>query len=78
MKVKSSDKIYLTLPPKNFAGNKIDPDNLSLYIVEADNFKSAFDSIWNHRSSFIGQSNHGVTVLLYSIVMTKGPENIKS
>jgi hypothetical protein len=32
--------------------------------------------MWNYKSSFIGQANHGVIVIIYSVIMTKGIEKI--
>lgn len=77
MKVKSSDKIYLVVPPSVFSGSKIDFNNLKLVTIEAPDFEKAFEGVWMNRSSFIGKANHGVAFLLCSIVMTKGPEFIK-
>ena len=38
MKVKSSDKIYLVVPPSVFSGSKIDFNNLKLVTIEAQDF----------------------------------------
>lgn len=72
MKSKSSDKIILALPPKSFSGTKIDLSNLRIVTIDASTFSQAFEGIYNHKSYFIGKSNHGVEVLIYCIVMTKG------
>lgn len=43
MKVKSNNKLILTIPPKSFVGgSKLDLNSLVQVIVDADNFKSAF------------------------------------
>lgn len=71
-KVKSTDKIILALPSKSFSGTKIDLSNLRLVSIDASCFSQAFEGIWNHRTYFNGKSNHGVSVLMYCVVMTKG------
>jgi hypothetical protein len=72
LKCKSTDKIILCLPPKSFSGTKIDLSNLRIVSIDADSFSQAFEGIYQHKSYFIGKSNHGVSVLMYCIVMTKG------
>jgi hypothetical protein len=46
-KVKSTDKITLALPPKG--ANKIDPNNLRINIIDANDFPTAFAGIWPNR-----------------------------
>lgn len=76
MKSKSSDKIILALPSKSFSGTKIDLSNLRIVTIDANTFSQAFEGIYYHKSYFIGKLNHGVEVLIYCIVMTKGVEKI--
>lgn len=40
--------------------------------LDANDFMSAFAGIWSVRDEYIGNSNHGVAALLYSVVLTKG------
>ena len=77
MKVKSSDKIYLVIPPSiSFTGAKIDYSSLKIVAIEATDFVKVFESLWQYRIYFIGKTNHGVSFLMFSIVMTKGSEEI--
>lgn len=46
--------------------------------MNPDTYETLYEAIWTYKSSFIGQMNHGVTLLVYSIVMTKGIDNIYS
>jgi hypothetical protein len=72
LKVKSSDKLYLLLPHSSFSGHKIEIASLRVLTITATSFATAFEALYQHRSSFIGENNHGVAILMYSIIMTKG------
>lgn len=74
-KVKSSDKVTLTFPPKG--AFKIDVNNLRVTFVDAHSFEAVFAGVWANREEFIGEKNFGVAALLYSVVLTKGSENIE-
>jgi hypothetical protein len=75
-KVRTGDKIILALPPKSFSGTKIDLSNLRLVGIDASTFAQAFEGVWQNKTYFIGKSNHGVAVLMYSIIMTKTIDRI--
>ena len=79
MKLKSSDKVYLVIPPSvSFTGVKIDYSSLKLVSLEGTDFLRVFEGLWQYRSYFIGKTNHGVSFLLFSIIMTKGEELISA
>lgn len=73
-KVKSTDKIHLAFPPKG--ASKVEISNLRTVVIEANDFAAAFAGVWSSRDEYIGNTNHGVAALLYSVVLTKGPDNI--
>jgi hypothetical protein len=75
-KVKSSDKFYLAFPPKG--ASKVEISNLRTLIIDVNDFSTAFSAIWSVRDEYIGNSNHGVAALLYSVVLTKGIDLIES
>jgi hypothetical protein len=74
-KVKTGDKIYLAIP--NSGASKVDINYLRIITIQAIDFVAAFEGIWSYKDYLIGLSNHGVTVLMYSIVFTKGCETIE-
>ena len=47
-------------------------------VIDAVDFPSAFAAIWSVRDEYIGNCNHGVAALLYSVVLTKGIDLIES
>lgn len=69
-KVKSSDKFFLAFPPKG--ATKVEISNLRTITFDVPDFSSAFAGVWSVRDEYIGNSNHGVASLLYSVVLTKG------
>lgn len=75
-KVKTGSKIILALPPKSFSGTKVDLSNLRLLSIDANTFTQLFEGVWQNKTYFIGKSNHGVAILMYSIIMTKTIEKI--
>lgn len=66
------NKVILALPPKGFAGTKIDFSGLKIYTLDGTTFEGFYESMLNFRSYFVGKSNHGVTVLMICMIMTKG------
>lgn len=67
----------MSLPPKGFAASKIDYNSLKMYTIDASSFENAFESLAGFKNYFIGNNNHGVTVLMICMIMTKGIQKIK-
>jgi hypothetical protein len=76
LKVKSGDTVYLLLPARSFSDTKLDISTLRKVPLQADSFPQLFSGVYHHRSYFLGRSNHGVALLMYSLILSKGIERI--
>ncbi|EGR33827.1 UPF0526 protein, putative [Ichthyophthirius multifiliis] len=73
----SDNNIKIAVITQTTYQNAVPVENCGICQFKANTIEQAYEGLHQFKEEFIGQHNSGITTFLYSVVLTKGVQNIK-